>query len=128
MSKLERFALQSCVALGGCVPVLAGGAGVWFGPGFVSAAASLPLDSHFRYLSGLLLGLGFAFWSTIPDIERQGERFRLLTALVVMGGLGRLVSYIAMGVPNGPMLFGLMMELIVTPALAVWQGRLGRVH
>jgi Domain of unknown function (DUF4345) len=118
--------LQLAVAIGGLVPVGAGLAGILMGPGMVVEAAgpSLPLDSHFRYLSGLLLAIGLGFWSTIRDIERQGGRFRLLTAVVVLGGLGRLWSLMAMGMPDAPMLFGLFMELGVTPLLALWQFRL----
>jgi hypothetical protein len=82
---------------------------------------SITLDSHYRYLSGLLLGVGLGFWRTIPDIEREGRHFRLLAAIVVAGGLGRLWSLHAVGVPDGSMLFGLLMELAVTPLLAFWQ-------
>ena len=125
--KRKRLALQLCVALGGCVPVAAGLAGVWLGPHMAGeVTAPVPLDSHFRYLSGLLLAIGLGFWSTIPAIERQSPRFWLLSAIVVAGGLGRLVSLAAVGPPDAPMFFGLAMELVVTPALAMWQARLAR--
>ena len=122
----EKRALQCCVALGGCVPVAAGLAGVWLGPKLAGPIAfpSVSLDSHFSYLSGLLLGIGLAFWSTIPSIEGRGGRFRLLTAIVFVGGLGRAVSLLRFGRPDAPMLFGLAMELLVTPALVLWQARL----
>ncbi len=122
MPDLKRL-LQLAVAAGGLVPVGAGLAGILMGPAMIGDAGggSMPLDSHFRYLSGLLLAIGLGFWSTIPDIERQGRRFRLLTALVVLGGLGRLWSLLTMGMPDAPMLFGLAMELAVTPLLALWQ-------
>lgn len=123
----ELRALQACVALGGCVPVSAGLAGVLLGPRLAGDGfAPVPLESHFRYLSGLLLAIGIGFWSTIPAITRRSARFRLLTALVVVGGLGRLVSLLAVGTPDAPMLFGLAMELVVTPALALWQARVAR--
>ncbi len=44
------------------------------------------LDSHFRYLSGLLLAIGIGFASTVPRIEAQGGRFWLLTGIVMVGG------------------------------------------
>jgi hypothetical protein len=50
------------------------------------------LASHERYLSGLLLAIGLAFWTTLSDIEGKTARFRLLTALVVIGGISRLVG------------------------------------
>jgi hypothetical protein len=124
----RKHLLQLAVAAGGVVPVAAGGAGVLLGPRMADALSvgSADLDSHFRYLSGLLLGIGLGFWATIPDIDRRGGFFRLLAAIVFVGGLGRLCSAIAVGAPGGPMLFGLAMELVVTPALAVWQYRVAR--
>ena len=113
------------MALGGLVPVAAGLAGIVTGAAMLGGhpAANLTLDSHLRYLSGLLLGVGLGFWSTIPRIEQQTARFRLLTAIVVIGGLGRLYGIVAEGLPPAPMLFGLVMELGVTPLLCWWQGR-----
>ena len=123
----QRLALKICVALGGCVPVSAGLAGVWLGPRLAGEMAGpVPLDSHFRYLSGLLLAIGLGFWSTIPAVERPSPRFQLLSAVVVGGGLSRLVSLFAVGPPDAPMFFGLAMELAVTPALALWQRHLAQ--
>jgi hypothetical protein len=84
------------------------------------AAGAADLDSHFRYLSGLLLAIGLGFASTIPHIEIRGRRFRLLAGIVVLSGVGRLVS---IGSPSPAMLAALVMELIVTPGLALWQYR-----
>lgn len=119
----ERRLLQAAVAICGLVPVGAGLAGIIAGIGFSDGAGGVSSDSHFRYLSGLLLGIGLAFWSTIPQIERRTPLFRWLTAIVVIGGLARLWALMTMGMPGGSMLFGLAMELVVTPALCIWQGR-----
>ena len=121
--------LRFAVAAGGLVPVGAGLAGILLGPemaqgAFGGLADAVSLDSHFRYLSGLLLGIGLGFWSPIPGIERHGAAFRLLTAIVVAGGLGRAVALWLHGMPSAPMLFGLAMELGVTPLLCLWQVRL----
>jgi hypothetical protein len=117
--------LQACVILAAAVPVAAGLAGILLGP----AAVELPgitasQDSHARYLCGLLLGIGLAFWSMVPAIERHGARFRLLAAIVVLGGLGRFASLAVAGEPSPPMLGALALELVVTPLLAVRQARL----
>jgi len=119
----SRRLLQAAVAIGGLVPVLAGLAGMLLGPAFMADGGyPVSADSHVRYLSGLLAAIGVAFWATIPAIERRTARFRLLTALVVAGGIGRLISLLTVGVPSPSMLFGLAMELGVTPALCLWQG------
>jgi len=127
----ERRMLQVAVVLGGLVPVGAGLWGALLGAGFVTEGvdASLEgrsLDSHVRYLSGLLLGIGLGFWHAVPSIERRTGRARLLTGLVVIGGLARLLGVAVHGAPPAPMLFGLGMELIVTPLICLWQGRVAR--
>ncbi len=123
----RRRALQAAIAVFGLIPVGAGLAGVLLGPRMVEhAAASLPLDSHYRYLSGLLLGIGLVYWSLIPSIERRGGAFRILTLVVFVGGLGRLGGGFASGLPDLPMQGALVMELVVTPLLCLWQSRVAR--
>ena len=125
--RTERRALQVAVALFAIVPVGAGLAGILRGPAMVDLlAGTVAEDSHFRYLSGLLLAIGVAWWSVLPRIERHGTRIRLLAALVVCGGLARLASLIVTGIPSWPMLGALAMELAVTPAIVVWQARVAR--
>ena len=124
--------LQIAVALCGCVPVAAGLAGVVLGPRMAgSALVGLQVLRRWTAISVICracwLGIGLAFWSLIPDIARRGSAFRLLTALVVAGGLARLLGVALEGVPPPPMLFGLVMELIVTPLLCLWQARFGCV-
>jgi hypothetical protein len=126
----ERLFLQLAVGLACIVPLAAGGAGVLDSAAMLKDVAHpLPtdLDSHFRYLSGLLLGLGLAFAACVPAIERRGRAFRLLTFLAVVGGLARLVSLLVAGQPGAGHLFGLAMELGVVPALALWQARVERL-
>lgn len=120
--------MQIAVAAGGLVPVGAGLSGILLGPQMLGdVTGPIALDSHYRYLSGLLLGIGFGFWSTIPKIEQQLERFQLLTAIVFIGGLARLWSLLSVGTPDHAMLFGLVMELVITPLLCFWQHRISRV-
>lgn len=121
----ERTLLQIAVGTFGWVPVAAGAGGMVLGASFVeNHAVDLSLDSHVRYLSGLLLAVGLGFWSTVPRIETKTRRFRLLTAMVMIGGLGRLGGIAVAGIPPMPMLFGLIMELGVTPILCIWQWRI----
>ena len=129
----ERRCLQAAVAVAGLVPISAGLAGILLGAQMAGALAlpeglrAVSLDSHVRYLSGLLLGIGLAFWSFIPTIQRRTTEARLLTAIVFLGGLARLYGALRMGLPSSPMTFGLVMELVVTPLLCLWQGRVARL-
>jgi hypothetical protein len=65
------------------------------------------LDSHFRYL-WVLCAVGVSFWA------------------IVTGGLARLTGALAVGIPSTPMRIALGMELVVTPLLCGWQGRMSR--
>jgi Domain of unknown function (DUF4345) len=123
-----KRALQVAVALGSLVPIGAGAAGVLLGPRLPCGAIIVQgdLDSHFRYLSGLLPAIGIGFASTIPRIELRGGRFQLLAGIVVLGGCGRLVSVLAIGIPSASMAAALVMESLVTPGLAVWQMQVAR--
>jgi hypothetical protein len=120
----EKTLLQICVAIAACVPVSAGAAGIFLGVGMIPHASRLPaLDSHYAYLSGLLLAIGLGFWSAVPGIERRTGRVRLLTGLVVVGGLARAVALVRDGAPGTAMQLALVMELVVTPLICLWQGR-----
>jgi hypothetical protein len=123
----ERRLLQIAVTLGALVPVSAGLAGAIWGPDFVGLMGSVDADSHFRYLSGLLLAIGLGYWSTVRGIEAKTARFRMLTLIVVIGGLARLGAVWAAGVPAGAMRGALVMELAVTPLLYAWQVRVARL-
>jgi hypothetical protein len=118
---LERRLLQIAVAAAGLVPVAAGALGA-FRPELLIGGPPHAL-THGAYLSGLLLGLGLAFWSLIPTIERQAHVFGLLTGLVVLGGLARAFTAARLGAWNLSVELPLVMELAVTPALWLWQRR-----
>ena len=124
---VERNALQTVVMVACLIPILTGIHGVLRVAAMFHLAPVPPdLDSHFRYLSGIFLMLGFAFASTVPAIERQGPRFRLLGAMVVMGGLARALSWATVGAPGTGHRLGLVMELVVVPLLMLWQARVAR--
>jgi hypothetical protein len=122
-TQTSRRLLQLSVLVAATVPVTAG---TWFAFDPQSGGFALLASSHARYLSGLLLAIGVAFWTTLPRIEAKRQRFGLLTALVVTGGLCRLVG-VALGDPlSAPTVAALVMELAVTPLLWAWQRSLDR--
>jgi hypothetical protein len=126
MSSPEKRILQSVVAIGSLVPIGAGATGMLLGPRMldVGGIGSADLDSQFRYLSGLLLAIGLGFASTVPRIEEQTGRFWLLTGIVVLGGIGRLLALLTIGLPSPSMAAALVLELVITPGLALWQRRI----
>ena len=90
------------------------------------AGASADLDSHFRYLSGLLLGIGIAFAAAIPAVERRSSLFAVLSFVVVIGGLARLAALLFLGAPGTAHVLALGMELGAVPLLFLWQRRVAR--
>ncbi len=124
----ERRYLQRTVSVLALVPAAAGLFGVLFGPALTGDTVSVSADSHFRFLSALLLAIGLVFLSTVPGIEEKTGRFRLLTLLVFIGGLGRLLGLLLTGVPSLYMLSGLGLELVITPILALWQTRVANAY
>jgi hypothetical protein len=116
----QRNVLRLCVGIAAIVPVAGGLSGAILSLGGANGWSA----DHYRYLSGLLLAIGLGFWSTIPNIERHASRFRLLTGLVLVGGLCRLLG-VALGDSLSPAVAAaLAMELVATPLLCFWQGQL----
>jgi hypothetical protein len=124
----SKRGLQTVTLRLAAIPTAAGAAGCVLGPGLLSLREPWPadLDSHFRFLSGVFLVVGLGFYSCLPDIERKTGRFRLLAGMVWVGGLARLCSLLVAGAPALPHLAGLGMELLVVPALVLWQAEVAR--
>lgn len=122
----ERRFLQIAIGLAAIVPLSAGSMGMLFGVAAFDGQANPSLDSHVRYLSGLLFGLGFSFCCLVPTIERQTIPVRILTAMVLIGGVARLVAALTLATPSLPMQLALGMELVVTPLICLWQARIAR--
>jgi hypothetical protein len=127
---LERRLLQATVAVACTVSLSMGGLSVIRSADVLrgmNPPFPIDLDSHYRYLSGLLLGIGLVFLLSVPKIETKQTVFRTLGAIIVVGGLARLWSLIEAGVPGRGHQFGLVMELVVTPLIVLWQGRVARL-
>lgn len=115
--------LPAAIRLAALVPLLAGAAGVLTGAGFLGEPAGPATDSHLRYLSGVLLGLGLlALWCA-ADLARRGQVFQVLAFVVAVGGLARLLGLALAGTPPLPHLLALGMELGVVPLLWLWWRR-----
>jgi hypothetical protein len=124
---MERKCLQIAFALAGLMLVGFGLAGVFFGADFADLSGNVVMDSYFRFLKGMLLAIGLIYWSSIPDIERHGERISLVTFIVVLGAVPRLLAVIGHGVPTIGILIGLAGELIFAPLLWLWQRHVAEV-
>lgn len=118
--------LPMLLRLAALVPLAAGTAGALTGAAFLGEPAGPATDSHLRYLSGLLLGVGVAAVWCAADLRRRRRVFEAISAMVVLGGLARLAGLGLAGRPPLPHLLALAMELLVVPALWLAVRRAGR--
>lgn len=121
--------LVIAIRLAALVPLAAGAAGMASGFGFLGEVGmGAAADSHARYLSGLLFGIGLgALWCTaaLPD---RAPIFNALCGVVIVGGLARAAGLVLAGLPPWPHLAALGMELGVVPLLLLACRRLQAAH
>lgn len=124
----ERRLLQGVIAATCTVSLSASVTSILQGPAWLMdyGYVSTDLDSHFRYLSGLLLAIAIGFLSCMRGIEQKGPRLRLLAAIVVVGGLARAYSWGVAGIPSLGHLGGLTIELVIVPVVTAWQWSFAR--
>ncbi len=96
-SLAEKRLLQIAICVCCAVPLAGGLLGVVQGGRWFGQPPEVTLDSHFRYLSGLLLAIGLVFLSTVPRIETHTRTFTVLTTLVAVGGCARMLSIVVDG-------------------------------
>lgn len=124
---LEKRVLQITVLAAAIVPIGAGLLGIIIGPSaFGARSYSVDLISHTGYLSGLLLAIGLMFVISVPNIEQHKNRFLLLGAIVFIGGLARLYEGMLTGFGTMPHQLALIMELVITPLIVLWQRRVSK--
>lgn len=86
------------------------------------ALPELPeLDSNLRFLGGLGLGLGGLMIWIIPRIEVSTAVFRAVWYCAFLGGVGRLVSILAVGAPSVLMTLFSVLEVVGAPLMIYWQ-------
>lgn len=127
---MSKRALQIATGVLGAVPVLTGIVTMFGLSDPIYASAGLPanalLDSNLRFFGGIWLGLGLAIYWMIPDIEKQTALFRILWGMIFLGGVGRLLSMIFLGLPPAPFIAFTVLEIVGAPLFIAWQARLAR--
>jgi hypothetical protein len=127
----ERRLLQAVILLGCLSPFWFGARGIIEGPamlvGMDPGQAPPDLLSHYRYLSGLFLGIGLVLLSCVPRIEARTARFRWACAAIIVGGLARAFGLLSGDAPSAAHKIALAAELGVVPVLMLWQARVARL-
>lgn len=120
--KITTALLSLIALLTGAMDVIVGVAGqANIGVGAAAAAPFDPvLDSQVRFLGAVWLGLGAVQLFCLGDLRRYGAILQLCFAIVVLGGIGRVLSLIQVGQPasgTGPsfIFVALAIELVLVP-------------
>jgi hypothetical protein len=116
-----RKALQVLLALFGVVDIAIALAHIFVGP--ASSPGSIPvnatMDSEDRFYAVLFAAYGAAILWCVRDIERKSAVVYFLMATFFVGGLARLISIAAVGLPNTFFIALTIVELVL-PLLLAW--------
>ena len=124
----SRRALQIASAALGAIPVVTGVLTMLGLSDPIYAGAGIPahalLDSNLRFFGGLWLVLGLSLYTLLPRIERETVLFRTLWLMIFVGGIGRLLSMLFVGMPPWPFVGFTLLEIVGAPLFIVWQARI----
>ncbi len=129
---MERRALQIVTAILGLVPVATGLIGMSGISDPIYASMGLPanplIDSNLRFFAGVWLGLGLAIFWLIPKIEQHTLLFRVIWGMIFIGGIGRILSMLFVGLPPAPFIGFTILEIVGAPIFVIWQTRIARTN
>ncbi|MGD1855120.1 MAG: DUF4345 domain-containing protein [Leptolyngbyaceae cyanobacterium] len=95
------------------------GLGRWLSPDMIEPQ----FDSHYRYITGYYLSLSLIAWWIIPTIEKHRTLFHIIGGSIFFGGIGRVLSWLQVGPPDGMSIGFTALELLF-PLLLLWQAKL----
>ncbi len=129
---MTKRALQYTTAVLGLIPVITGGISLMGVTDPLYVAAGIPhdplLDSKLRFFAGVWLGLGLALLWLVPRIDTQTALFRILWGMIFIGGVGRLLSMVFIGLPPLPFIAFTLLEIVGAPLFVWWQSRIGQTN
>jgi hypothetical protein len=131
---LPKRPLQVVTALLGSIPVATGIIGMMGVTGPFYAAENIPknvlLDSDLRYFGGLWLGVGLALLWLLPRIDTLAGTavFRLLWGMILIGGIGRLLSMFFVGMPPADIIGFTALEVLGAPLFVLWQSKIRKPY
>lgn len=127
---MSRKLLQAFLIVLGLIPTITGVLTMMgiYDPLFADLALppSALLDSELRFFGGLWLGLGLTVLSTVKNLEKHFELYRVLWAMIFLGGVGRLLSAFLIGLPPIPFIAFTVLEIIGAPIFIYWHSTIAK--
>jgi len=114
--------LQIVLGVLSLIPLTFAILGLWLGAGYFLPAGEVPaaLDNQLRYLSGVYVLVSLLLWWAIPNVERHGRLLAFICLALVIGGVGRAISWLTLGPGDPGQMAGMAIEL-GSPLLLIWQ-------
>lgn len=125
---MARRGLQVMLALLAGVALSAGTVTVLTGASTILASGSVSpsVDSELRFYAAWYAGLGLVLlWSAL-HVESATTVIRAVCAVLLVGALGRVISWSDAGRPHDLYLVLLAVEVTLPAVLVPWQGRVAR--
>jgi hypothetical protein len=127
---MSKKSLQITMAVLAAIPVLTGVITMFGLSDPIYANAGIPahalLDSNLRFFGGIWLVLGLALYWLIPRIDTQTVLFRVLWGMIFVGGVGRLLSMLFVGMPPWPFIGFTVLEIVGAPLFMAWQAKVAK--
>jgi Domain of unknown function (DUF4345) len=117
---------QVFLGLFGVVVILIASLHIVLGPAAIpgSIPVNATMDSEDRFYATLFAAYGVALLCCIKDIERKRTLVQFLALTFFIGGLARLASIAAVGLPNTFFIAMTVLELLIPPFIVFMQWRI----
>jgi len=123
-----KKSLQVFLGLFGMTAILIASLHIVLGPLAIrgSVPVNATMDSEDRFYATLFAAYGAALLWCIRDIERKSMIVYFLALTFFVGGLARLVSMAAVGLPNTFFIAMTVLELLIPLFMAFMQSRISK--
>jgi hypothetical protein len=116
---MQRKILQWILRIGGGAAVAIALVHITLGPRAIpgSVPVNATMDSEDRFYATLFLAYGVALLWCVREVERKSQVVGFLAATLFAGGVARLISMVAVGLPNAFFMAMTALELLLPPVI-----------
>ncbi|MBM3622354.1 MAG: DUF4345 domain-containing protein [Alphaproteobacteria bacterium] len=113
------WTLRALLGVGGAITVGVSFLHIAFGPSVIpgSIPVNATMDSEDRFYAVMFLAYGAVMLWTLRGLERKLPVVRFLAAVLFVGGLARIISLIAVGLPHPFFVAMTIVELVLPPVI-----------